>query len=145
MECGLGFRFKKKEKIFAECPDLALGKLAALVLCQVSGSGTRQRSGLPSAYPLALGKPGRQAAAVTWRRFLPNTRVCRVPDTRQKGPLPSVWLCRVPDTRQSLLCRVYIFAECGTRQRASSAKKVALGKDPVSRSDVSYQQSMLES
>ena len=80
MECGLGFRFKKKEKIFVECPDLALGKPATLVLCRVSGSGTRQ----------------------TWTTgdgryltpFLPSARVCQVPDTRQKGPLPSVWLCR---------------------------------------------------
>ena len=105
----------------------------------MSGSGTRQRSGLPSAYPLALGKPGRQAAAVTWRSFLPSARVCRVPDTRQKGPLPSVWLCRVP-----LLCRVYIVAECGTRQNSSlpSVRLLALGKEsctrqrPCSRGDI---------
>ena len=38
---------------------------------------------------LALGKPGWQTAAVTCRRFLPSARVCRGPDTRQKGPLPS--------------------------------------------------------
>ena len=63
MECGLGFRFKKNT--FAECPDLTLNKLVALVLCRVSGSVTRQRSFLPSAYPLALGKPRRQATAVT--------------------------------------------------------------------------------
>ena len=110
-------------------------KKFVVILCRVSGSGTRQRSGLPSAYPLALGKPGRQAAAITWRRFLPSARVCRVPDTRQKGPLPSVWLCQVPDSRQSLLCRVYIVAECGTRQNSSSpsARLLALGKESCTR------------
>jgi len=59
--------------------------------------------------------------------FLPSAKVCRVPDTRQKGPLPSVWLCQVPDSRQSLLCRVYIVAECGTQQN-SSLPSAALGK-----------------
>jgi hypothetical protein len=66
---------------------------------------------------------------------LPSVPLCQVCGTRQTKSLPSVDVCRVSGTRQNIVCRVFCFTECGTRQRLDlpSAQYIALGKDFCSR------------
>ena len=98
---------------FAEYQDLTLGKE---VVCRVP---TRWHS---------VNLDGRQ-------RPLPDVAFCRAPGFAKCLTLGKKGLCRVPDTRQILLCRVYIVAECGTRQNSSlpSARLLALGKESCTR------------
>ena len=95
MECGLGFRLKKKEKSLPSAP-----------ICH---SANRQPQSFAECQGLALGKEV----------------VCRVPtrwhsanlDGRRR-PLPNAIFCRAPKFAECLtlgkmgLCRVYIFVEC---------------------------------
>ena len=109
---------------------------------------------------LTLGKGGSFAECLTARHSakgtatdvvcpgppLPSAPLCRVPGTRQRSPLPSASLCRVPDTRQRDLCRVrgLVLGKeplCRVPVVCHSAKLEALGKDTVSRSDLSLRSS----
>jgi hypothetical protein len=68
----------------------------------------------------ALGKSnGRELPFCCWRLFA------------ECPALGKLNLCRVSGTRQNIVCRVFCFTECGTRQRLDllSARYIALGKD----------------
>jgi len=103
---------------FAECQGLAFGKE---VVCRVP---TRWHS---------ANLDGR-------RRPLPDAAFCRASGFVECLTLGKKGSCRVPDTRQSLLCRVYIVAECGTRQNSSlpSARLLALGKESCTRQRICF-------
>jgi hypothetical protein len=124
-----GFQNKKNKKCFAECPKKTLGKD---LLCRVPDIWLSTKNPLCR---VPAFDPRQRLTTVSFRRSL--TALCRAPS------LPSV--CR--SAKQSLpsvpLCRVFLCAECDSRQsllcqvpdKKHSTKSLALDKGPDSGSD----------